>query len=107
LVPSCINEYEEYNENKKNRDYTYDPSFKNTPLAELVFQKTVQSWKYIVATTESTNALEPAVLDFLDKRFKNRINILVNHHRNDVIDFLCKKLYSIKKLDFKNSVLGN
>lgn len=73
LVPSCINEYEEYNENKKNRDYTYDPSFKNIPLAELVFQKTVQSWKYIVATTESNNALEPAVLDFLDKRFKNRI----------------------------------
>jgi hypothetical protein len=37
LVPSCINIYEEYQENQKNRDYSYDPSFDNMPFAELVF----------------------------------------------------------------------
>jgi hypothetical protein len=77
LVPSCINEYEEYKENQKNRDYRYNSNFKNIPLAELVFQKTKQNWKYITATAQADKnlekVLEPDIFDFLDKRFKSRV----------------------------------
>jgi hypothetical protein len=53
------------------------------------------------------NELSNENLAEIYKKVDDQINILVNHHRNDVIDFLCKKLYSIKQLDFKNSVLEN
>jgi hypothetical protein len=78
LVPSCINEYEEYKENQKNRDYTYKGSFKDIPLAELIFQKTKQSWRHIISTAQFEKNLEkvvgPDVLDFLDKRFMNSVS---------------------------------
>ena len=53
------------------------------------------------------NELSNEILDEIYKELDNKINILASYHRNDVIDFLCQKLSSIKKLDFKNSVMEN
>lgn len=53
------------------------------------------------------NEISNEVLDEMYKEIDIKINILASHYKNDVIDFLCQKLSSIKKLDFKNSVMEN
>lgn len=47
------------------------------------------------------------IFDEMGKEIDNKLNILISQHRNKVIEFLEKKLYSIEKLDFDNSIIEN